>query len=524
MENLRPHDMSMSDMHEMRRENGRLQRELADAKAALSSRPTFSNTGTGILNEGADIYNPRGGTGGTVSEANMSIVRPPLHSGRSCSPKRSHLRARPIFHTEHHSSGESRDGRYETTSDSLGHMRGVRAPPSQASGDRQFQTGTGSFVDQYRVADNVETPPRGNGQHFVSEATNVTSVQEPGTSNRLGGRVSSANVGVDSRSGGASSGMATQYRNNGAPLTSQQSGRPKRPATYDGKSNWPDYLVHFELTAEMNRWDDISKAMELATSLRDAAQSVLVDLDPQQRRSYEVLVSALESRFGPGRQTELYRAQLKYRLRKKHEPINELAQDVKRLVRLAYPTAPVEVRDQLTRDSLLDALNDSELEWAVYQVKPKTVDDAIQLSIEYEAFQDSHKRRFGKSDVRMQYETPAIDEIRGRIAKLEVEKQGNCHRCGESGHWKRECGQDRLESQGRGANPATLASNETQGPMRRPFKGNCHYCGEGGHWKRECRQRQIDRQNKNYQYTANNSQQGGNTDNRTPAHRSGNGY
>jgi hypothetical protein len=151
----------------------------------------------------------------------------------------------------------------------------------------------------------------------------------------------------------------------------------------------------------MNRWDSTTQAMELATSLRDAALGVLTDLEPQQRINYEILLSALESRFGSGQQTELYRAQLKNKLRKHNETIPELAQDVKRLVRMAYPTAPIEIREQLARDNFLDSLNDAELEWAVYRGKPKSVEESVQISIEYEAFRYGHKRRNGKSDVRM---------------------------------------------------------------------------------------------------------------------------
>jgi hypothetical protein len=40
-------------------------------------------------------------------------------------------------------------------------------------------------------------------------------------------------------------------------------------------------------------------------------------------------------------------SQIDARIRKKGETLPELAQDIKRLVRLAYPNAPVEVRDSL---------------------------------------------------------------------------------------------------------------------------------------------------------------------------------
>jgi hypothetical protein len=220
-------------------------------------------------------------------------------------------------------------------------------------------------------------------------------------------------------------------------------------------------------------------------------------MDPLQRRDYEKLVAALETRFGPGRQTQLYRAQLKNRIRKRNEPVIELAQEIKRLVRLAYPSASMALRDQLTRDSFLDSLNDSELEWAVFNGKPTSIDDAVQLSVEYEAFQDSHKRRYGKSEVRMQHETSPFNDIEGRVAKLEIKEEGNS---------------------------TNTEKNEKRPYMNKPNNGACHYCSQPGHWKRDCRKRQFDQQNRNTQYPPTSFQQRRNNVSNTPSYRSGNDY
>ena len=151
----------------------------------------------------------------------------------------------------------------------------------------------------------------------------------------------------------------------------------KKPANYDGTSSFQDYLVQFNMTGDLNNWDKRTKAMELATSLRGAAQTVLSDLRPEQRTDFDQLISALTARFEPTNQTELYRAQIKGRLRKKSESVQELATDIKRLVRRAYPQASNDLKDQIARDCFIDCINDHELEWFVYQGKPKTVDEAM---------------------------------------------------------------------------------------------------------------------------------------------------
>jgi hypothetical protein len=55
-------------------------------------------------------------------------------------------------------------------------------------------------------------------------------------------------------------------------------------------------------------------------------------------------VKALEERFAPPNQTELYRVQLTERRQKPTESLPELGQAIRRLVNLVYPTVPENVR------------------------------------------------------------------------------------------------------------------------------------------------------------------------------------
>jgi hypothetical protein len=206
------------------------------------------------------------------------------------------------------------------------------------------------------------------------------------------------------------------------------------------------------MVCEINGWDDITKALELATSLRVPAQAVLSDLRPDLRRSYAHLVAALTSRFQPSNQAELYRAQMKNKSCGKAHSLPELAQDIKRLTRLAYPTAPMEVREQLSRDCFMDSLNDPDLEWSIFQGKPMTIDDSVRIGLEYEVFTTGHRRKFPKQTaLRRQTESfEGLDEdenMSGIIDRLaRIEKQSvrpkpslTCYFCGIKGHIKRDC-------------------------------------------------------------------------------------
>ena len=149
-------------------------------------------------------------------------------------------------------------------------------------------------------------------------------------------------------------------------------------------------------------------AMELATSLRSDAISILADMPEQSRSDYDSLVSALATRFEPKDMASLYMSQIRSRMRKKSESIPELAQSIKKLARHALPASAPEVREWLALQYFIEALNDEFMEFSVSHRKPQTVDEAMKIAVEVEAFQLCRKRRHGKDQVRMQREQSPV--------------------------------------------------------------------------------------------------------------------
>lgn len=175
-------------------------------------------------------------------------------------------------------------------------------------------------------------------------------------------------------------------------------GTNRKPPNFDGKSSFGDFRVQFEIVAKMNGWSQGRCAMEMAASLRDQAVSVLTLLDPDMRGDYRALVDALESRFEPRHQTEMHRASLRNRTRKRGESLSALALDLKGMTRRAYPTARGELWEQLTVTSFLDSLADGDMEWAVLQGRPTTVEEAVTLATQFESFKKARSRRRAKDE------------------------------------------------------------------------------------------------------------------------------
>ena len=275
-------------------------------------------------------------------------------------------------------------------------------------------------------------------------------------------------------------------------------GKPKRMPNYDGKSSWSDYLVQFEIAAEMNRWSSKQKAMELATSLVGQARGVLSDLSSLERTDFTALVRKLTLRFEPVDLIGMYQSQLRGRRRKRNESIPELVQDISKLTRMAFPSADEETRNYMSVTSFITALSNEQQELFVYQRDPKRIEEAGKAAMAFESFQADRQLQ-STSYVRMQKgssQCPAplgdLSNLEGRIAMVEqaqanvqnirpvtmgrTTRSGKCHYCGKPGHWQRNCfKKQRDESQSSGQSSSGAAvdpSVDSAGVTSPPVSGN----------------------------------------------------
>ena len=218
--------------------------------------------------------------------------------------------------------------------------------------------------------------------------------------------------------------------------------------------------------------------------MRDGAQAVLDNLPAESRKNFTELCKALENRYAPSNQTELYRAQLRDRRQKASESIPELGQDVRRLTNLTYATAPADVREIMAKEQLIDALHSSEMRLRIKQSRPKNLNEAVCLAVELDAFNNAEKRRqeptgsvraaegrhttdFHDSVEKMITETSkTLSEMRQEIRSLRESIE------------RKDVGQRREQS-----------ITGPSGPLVEPSRKNihCYYCGKEGHIKKKCR-------------------------------------
>ena len=273
-----------------------------------------------------------------------------------------------------------------------------------------------------------------------------------------------------------------------------------RPGMFDGTTPWEDYKAQFEVIADLHNWSPAVMAMCLAASLKGDAQAVLSDLDVAARRDYQSITDALTRRFSPTHQTEVHRIQLKNRFRKRDESLPELAHEVRRLTRQAYPNAPVELLVILARDHFIDALDDPDLRLGVYQARPQTMEEAVKAAMEIEAFHMAEKQRNfpGRKAARALKTQPVAGEsseyladqvtkvVQGQMTdqqKLIAELQASVQAMSNEMSALRE------EVKKKPSYSTGSARGHASDPSADGNSRLCFYCKQPGHFKRNCRKR-----------------------------------
>jgi len=100
---------------------------------------------------------------------------------------------------------------------------------------------------------------------------------------------------------------------------------------------------------------------------------------------YDQLVKKLKDRFGALGMEERYQTELRCRRRRDGESIRELAQDVRRLMSLAYPgQEDSNLGQHIARDSFLAALGDPDLQIKIRERDTPTFEENVRLALRIE--------------------------------------------------------------------------------------------------------------------------------------------
>jgi len=168
------------------------------------------------------------------------------------------------------------------------------------------------------------------------------------------------------------------------------SGHSRRPLAnvklgrYDGSTCLATFLAKFENCSQYYSWNEEDRLFQLRASLEGPAGQILWDAG--RTHSVEDVVKLLRTRFGSEGQPERFRAELKARRRQRGESLQNLYQDICRLVALAYPGPSSALLGIVGRDAFLEAIDDQALKVRILEWEPKDLDEALQLASRFEAY------------------------------------------------------------------------------------------------------------------------------------------
>jgi len=225
--------------------------------------------------------------------------------------------------------------------------------------------------DSSNRSDRTHRQPRNGGGGDDSSSSDDTTSNHSGDGNR---DCRDRNSGRRSSSPGDS---PTRSR----AVTAKGQSRWVRPDRFDGTTSLETFLVKFENCAEFNQWTEKEKLAHLWASLQKEAAQLLWGAH---ELSYEELVDKLRKRFGSRGMEERFQTELRCRRRKRDETIRELAQDIRRLLTLAYPGEQSRVIEHIGRDAFLAALDDPEFELKIRERDPSDLDTAVCLAQRFE--------------------------------------------------------------------------------------------------------------------------------------------
>jgi len=203
-------------------------------------------------------------------------------------------------------------------------------------------------------------------------------------------------------------------------LNQRKPGGYMKPEKFSGSTCFETFLVQFDNCVKFNRWSQKDKLQYLRWSLTGTAAQMLWGAEGM---SFQQLVARLRSRFGSLDMEEKYQTELQCRRRKTDESLRELAQDIRRLMMLAYPGDRSDMAERLAKEHFVCALDDPELEFKVREKEPQTLDAALKVAQRLEVFRKAVKQRInGRQRFNRQITESVSSEsesLEERVAKIE---------------------------------------------------------------------------------------------------------
>ena len=173
-------------------------------------------------------------------------------------------------------------------------------------------------------------------------------------------------------------------------------------------------------------------------------------------------------------------------MKKRNEDWAVYGEDLKQLADKAYPDLEDAARERFAMNQYLTQLTNPQVAFSVRQAKPKTVDEAVRLTLEMESYlqpqrpgrissvelEDSHCE--AETIAAVTHKTNTDDSLRQLLRRIDgIEAELKCLR--------------RPSSPESGRDPGVKSTARRMERQRRPLE--CWSCGASGHKSPDCRKK-----------------------------------
>lgn len=263
------------------------------------------------------------------------------------------------------------------------------------------------------------------------------------------------------------------------------------PETFTGVGRaWSDWSEQFELAAEVNQWEEGLKLKFMSLLLAGRARDMYSGLPAEAKTNYGLLKLALTRCFEPSDCDDWSRASFTARRRQQNESTREFGNALRRLAARAYPSADEVTRDMLARDQFILHVASGTFRINLRAAKPKTLEEAIDLSSEMELLRNLEQTQFtpeskvmGVSVVKSNSEEQ-MGMLIGMVEELRQEVRGLQSTVASM---------QLAQAPAVPLKPSEDPGRNKRGPLRGPNKpraqdaaGGCWECGCIRHRRRDC--------------------------------------
>jgi len=190
---------------------------------------------------------------------------------------------------------------------------------------------------------------------------------------------------------------------------------------FNGTLCFKTFLTQFNNCAQFNGWNATDKLHCLRWFLTGVAARMLWGTE---KLSYKELVARLRSRFSSVDMKKKYQAEIQCRRRKPNKSLRELAEDIRRLMMLAYPRDRSPMSESLAKEHFICTFDDPDLELKVREKEPQTLGAALKYAQRLEIFRNAVRQRRLRLNKQVTHSPDSrSDSLEKRVSKIEHNMQ-----------------------------------------------------------------------------------------------------